>query len=170
VHPRWCTLFAKCPFRSIGVAKMMPKPSQVHLANASLQNVCFAAAGAPLCVNTCNYVVVFGHFDPVPKRRCRVEGVHILTLHTIGDLNVIIVQSTFLQHVRFVWEVCTSPKSCSRLDAVLILDLHKCSSFGWAHIVGCRNFVESHGPKKRSSRVCEILMLAKTLKTRTVAA
>jgi hypothetical protein len=61
----------------MGVAKMMPKPSQVHLVNTSLQNVHFASAGAPCCTQTFNVPLVFGHLDPVQKWRFRVEGVHV---------------------------------------------------------------------------------------------
>jgi hypothetical protein len=78
VRRRLSALCSKCAFRAIGVAKMKSKLFQMLLANASLENVPFASAGAPFCFKTFNFLLVFQHFAPGQKRRFQVGGVHIL--------------------------------------------------------------------------------------------
>jgi hypothetical protein len=65
--PVGCALFVPNARFAPGVAKMMPKLSQMHFANASLENVRFATAGAPFCFETFNFRSVLQHVAPVQK-------------------------------------------------------------------------------------------------------
>ncbi len=61
----------------------MPKARPRRLQNSSFQNVCFATAGAPFCVETITFPPENCNSDPGQKRRVRVGGVHMSLFHDI---------------------------------------------------------------------------------------